>query len=527
MAAASSNILNPLDPPMDNGGYNPDGIIGVSGLNQFATQVATANQTNNGVGGNGGTMAPSQTNAPVYVPTPVTPKPTPITNVPVQPDVTTTPPVVITPTPPPAPPVTELPIPVYDGTVTTRPIQTHPNRYTVETNQWSISAKPEGRRDAAEITPIQLTKGARPELRPVLKANGIVVKAGPYYLVSPETLAVINASDNPHYDVTENGRILNAPMGKTIPIVEVNISNLEASGSRRDIVNGFAGVKSVEYIYESAEMIAGLPVGIVDQINYTINEALERPMDGFDVYKLALTADYSVEQLTIDTAQAEGQLDRTKLATFLTGVSERLKVLRKDFNIVKTIFYTGVVNPADVVTSVHLLQRATSDTTEEEVTKPQTANYSITTSTIISTLSTGSTAPPTAATPAAGNTTPSGTTVTPTATINTSGGQTNALMAQWQAYGFTAAEAATIKSALSANAVIWSPSVCLKARVVGVITTLGKTATSTALLTAQLGELYGTGKSIAEYITLNTARKAEVWALGQQIKDLDNTNGNI
>jgi hypothetical protein len=100
-------------------------------------------------------------------------------------------------------------------------------------------------------------------------------------------------------------------------------------------------------------------------------------------------------------------------------------------------------------------------------------------------------------------------------------------MAQWQAYGFTAAEAATIKSALSANAVIWSPSVCLKARVVGVITTLGKTATSTALLTAQLGELYGTGKSVAEYIVLNTARKAEVWALGQQIKDLDNTNGNI
>jgi hypothetical protein len=529
MAAASSNIGNPLDPPMVNVGYNPEANVGAAGLHQYTTQVATANQTNTGIGGTV-VMAPSQTNAPVYVPTPVTPKPTPITNVPTRPDVTTTPPVVTTPppTPPPAPTVTELPIPVYDGTVTTRPIQTHPQRYTVETNQWSISAKPEGRRDGAEIHPIVLTKGSRPELKPVLKANGIVVKAGPYYLVSPETLAVINASDNPHYDVTENGRILNAPMGKTIPIVEVNISNLEASGSRRDIVNGFAGVKSVEYIYESPQTIAGLPVGIVDQINYTINEALERPMDGFDVYKLALTADYSVEQLTIDTAQAEGQLDRTKLATFLTGVSDRLQVLRKDFNIVKTIFYTGVVNPADVVTSVHIVQRATSDTTEEEVQKPQTANYSITTSTIIKTLSTGSIVPVTAGeSPTVANTTPSGTTVTPTGTINTSGGQSTALTAQWAAYGFTAAEAATIKSAASPNAVIWSPSVCLKARVIGVITTLGKTATSTALLTAQLGELYGTGKSIAEYITLNTARKAEVWALGQQIKDLDNTNGNI
>ena len=529
MAAASSNILNPLDPPMDNGSYNPEANVGVSGLNQFATQVATANQTNNGVGGNGGTLAPTRTNAPIFTPKAVPPKTVPITNTPIQPDTpapTTTAATVAPTTPlaPTTPAVTELPIPIYDGTVMTRPIKTHPERYDVGTAQWSISAKPEGRRDGKEIHPIVLTKGSRPELKPVLKANGIVVKAGSDYLISPETLAVINESGNPHYDIAENGRILNAPMGGTIPIVEVNISNLEASGSRRDIVNGFAGVKSVEYIYESEQTIAGLPVGIVDQINYTINEAMDRPMDAFDVYKLALTADYSIEQLTIDTAQAEGQLDRTKLATFLTGVSERLKVLRKDFNIVKSIFYTGVVNPADVVTSVHLLQRATSDTTEEEITKPQTSNYSLTTSTVISTLSTGSVTPPPTGN---GNptSTPSGTIVTPTATINTSGTQNNALTAQWQAYGWTPAESAAIKSAASANRIIWSPSLCLKARVVGIITRLGSSTIQTALMMSQLGQYYGTGKSMAEYITLNNERKAEVWDLGQQIKELDNTTG--
>jgi hypothetical protein len=337
---------------------------------------------------------------------------------------------------------------------------------------------------------------------------------------------VINESRNPHYDIAENGRILNAPMGKTIPIVEVNISNLEASGSRRDIVNGFAGVKSVDYIYESEQTIAGLPVGIVDQINYTINEALERPLDGFDVYKLALTADYSVEQLAIDTAQAEGQVDRTKLAKFLTGVNDRLKVLRKDFNIVKGIFYKGEINPADVVTSVHIVQRATSDTTEDEITKPQTANYSITTSTIISTLSTGS-ATPAATEVASGNTTttPSGTVVTPTATVNTSGTQTDAVTARWQAYGFTAAEAESIKGAVSANRVIWSPTLCVKARVVGIITKLGTNTAQTAAMMAQLGELYGTGKDMAEYIRLNNERKAEVWELGQQIRGFETNSG--
>jgi hypothetical protein len=30
---------------------------------------------------------------------------------------------------------------------------------------------------------------------------------------------------------------------------------------------------------------------------------------------------------------------------------------------------------------------------------------------------------------------------------------------------------------------------------------------------------------MAEYITLNNERKAEVWDLGQQIKELDNTTG--
>jgi hypothetical protein len=474
------------------------------------------------------------TNAPVTTTTPKKPKAKPFTNIPIQPEVNMPDSTAgagvagIVPSAPTATPVpTELPIPVYDGKVMTRPVEVHPERYTVETGQWSVSAKAEGLGDRKEITPIVFQKGRMPELRPVLKANGIVVKAGPYYLISPETLAVINESRNPHYDVAENGRILNAPMGRTIPIVEVNISNLAASGSRRDIVNGFAGVKSVEYIYESQQTIAGLPVGIVDQINYTINEMLERPMDGFDVYKLALTADYSVEQLTIDTAQAEGQLDKTKLNTFLTGINERLKVLRKDFNIVKSIFYTGVVNPADVVTSVHLLQRATSDTTEDEITNSGTKNYSITTSTIIKTLSTGSVIPMLANGNENPTSTPSGTTITPTATINTSGNQNNALMARWQAYDWTTGESAMIKGAASVGVVRWSPVMCLKGRIVVPIMAVGQTPSATVLMMGVLGQYYGTGKTISEYISLNNTRKLEIWELGQQIMELDNTNGRI
>jgi hypothetical protein len=529
MAATTNNIGNVPSQPMDNGGYNPEANVGVSGLNQFATQVATANQTDSGGGGTRD-VSPTRTNAPIFTPKAASPKTAPITNTPIQPDTpaASTTAATAAPTTPTPPKQVELPIPIYDGKVMTRPVDVHPERYTVGTGEWSVSAKAEGLGDRKEITPIVFQKGSRPDLKPVLKANGIVVKAGPHYLISPETLAVINESRNPHYDITENGRVLNAPMGRTIPIIEVNIGNLEASGSRRDIVNGFAGVKSVDYIYESEQTIAGIPVGIVDQINYTINEALERPEDGFDVYRMALTADYSIEKLTLATMQEEGKLDKTKLETFIKGVSERLAILRKDFNIVKSIFYTGVVNPADVVTSVRLVQRASSDTTEEEITRPETANYSITTSTVISTLApTGSntTTPPTPTGNGNPASTPSGTVVTSTGTINTSGGQNAALIGQWAAYGWTPAESNTIKSAVSANRIIWSPTLCAKARVVGIITKLGTNTAAANTMMAQLGELYGTGLTITEYIALNNGRKAEVWELGQQIKELDNTNG--
>jgi hypothetical protein len=57
--------------------------------------------------------------------------------------------------------------------------------------------------------------------------------------------------------------------------------------------------------------------------------------------------------------------------------------------------------------------------------------------------------------------------------------------------------------------------------------TVGVTPTATALMMQKLGQYYGTGKSVAESVSLNNGRKAEIWQLGQQIRDLDNTDGRI
>jgi hypothetical protein len=47
--------------------------------------------------------------------------------------------------------------------------------------------------------------------------------------------------------------------------------------------------------------------------------------------------------LNIDTAQADGTLDKTKLNKFLSDVGVRLDTLRKDFNMIKKTFYNGDV----------------------------------------------------------------------------------------------------------------------------------------------------------------------------------------
>lgn len=212
------------------------------------------------------------------------------------------------------------------------------NRYGVSTTDrkhWVISA-------GKDIQPITLVAGKDIELIPLLEVEGIVVKILDVYLISPVTLKKIIDYDNPHYSVVQNGEVRGVPMGKTIPIIELNTAGLIEIGDGRDASNLFAAVKSVDYGYET-EKISGIPKGLLEQINYTLKDKGSRPADTFFIWDLGLTGNYSIEALKIQTAQDDGSLDQTKLDSFVKGVGDRLKVLREDFNSIKEIFYNGAI----------------------------------------------------------------------------------------------------------------------------------------------------------------------------------------
>ena len=80
-------------------------------------------------------------------------------------------------------------------------INQNPERYTTDGKNWKISA-------SKDIRPIYLPIGVPlNNLKPVIKGNGIVVKIGLDYLCSLQTLNDIKNSNNPHYDIVENGKL--------------------------------------------------------------------------------------------------------------------------------------------------------------------------------------------------------------------------------------------------------------------------------------------------------------------------------
>lgn len=229
-------------------------------------------------------------------------------------------------------------------------------RYTQDSNgNWTISATSQqaigaesGSKallESASVAPILLTSEAEPEWVPLLAVDGIVVKVMGKNLVSQATLDSIRDSGNPHWDVKGNGvlRIKDKEVviGRNIPTIEFPIDALPEIAKKRDVGNAYAGVKGVKYTH-TTDLEGGLPKGLIAQINYTLDGNSQRPEDTYSYYRVSLRGDYSVAKLKTDTAQADGSLDKEKLKRFVSGVSERLKLIRGDYNTIKRMFYLGV-----------------------------------------------------------------------------------------------------------------------------------------------------------------------------------------
>ena len=224
-------------------------------------------------------------------------------------------------------------------------ISQNPDRYSKVGSSWVISA-------SKDIKPITLPIGVSlSNLKPLIKADGIIVKVGENYLCSLNTINLIKDSNNPHYDIIQNGMVKvkdkEVIVGKTIKIIELNVDSLTTIMASRDTLNLNAGAIDVVYGPET-EMVNGVEQGIIDQINYTLDKGSERPKDEysiFDFYSLVdyinnpKAAHYKITPLLVQTQQEETIFDPAKLRQYLIEVADKLKLLEIDFNIIQDIFY--------------------------------------------------------------------------------------------------------------------------------------------------------------------------------------------
>lgn len=226
-----------------------------------------------------------------------------------------------------------------------KPINQNPDRYKVSKPNWVVSA-------GEEIKPLTFEFGEPlQDLKPVIDADGVIINTGKFLLCSEGTVKVIEEMKNPHYDVSVNGEVKvkdkMVKLGNTIPIIKINLSKLPIIGEGRESGNKKAGVKSVTYTYEGDE-IMGVPQGIINQLNYTLVEGINRPGDTYSYWNWIKDSDtkYSIKTLSVENVQEDGKFDQKKLTTFLKGVGDRLTLLRSDFNSIKRTFFYGEVPSA-------------------------------------------------------------------------------------------------------------------------------------------------------------------------------------
>ena len=245
-------------------------------------------------------------------------------------------------------------------------ISQNPERYSKQGSSWVISA-------SKAVTPITLPIGVPLQnLKPLIIANGIIVKVGDDYLCSITTLNLIKQSNNPHYDIVQNGGVKVKDkvviVGKTIKIIELNLTNLTTIMDERDTLNKNAGAIDVVYGGET-ELVDGVPKGLIDQINYTLDNGSERPKDEYSIFDFYTMVDYKnnekashykITPLLVQTQQADTIFDPTKLREYLIEVADKLKLLEIDFNLIQDIFYEAKLpNNPNTYTEI---KQATADT---------------------------------------------------------------------------------------------------------------------------------------------------------------------
>jgi hypothetical protein len=234
-----------------------------------------------------------------------------------------------------------------------RQLEKNPQRYIRTNTGWEVTAEPN---DKKNVPPYLIKE--QPNENPITiklvdDTGALVVELDNEYLISNRiNQDIIDSKEtNPHFTYKKNGEVRipqldeagsivfysTTPIGKTIPIIKVDIDALNKKVEEESMPLAKAGVADVVFISEDSNKLLG-------QINFTLSPSAVREMDEFKLYDLNLNDDiYGVDAPPIEALDENQKIDTNKLSKNLEEIDMRLQALNKDFNMIKEVYFNGKV----------------------------------------------------------------------------------------------------------------------------------------------------------------------------------------
>ena len=191
------------------------------------------------------------------------------------------------------------------------------------------------------------------DLTPVLKTEGFVIQLDNQYLLSQKTLDLILQRDSPHYSIEANGDILGVQIGKSIPVLKIDLAPVYQTAEYRQRLDNSAAIKFAEWLYlGDKHPIYDVPLRLINWIDYMLTDKMVSPTETFEIYEFAL--ELEVLQKEIDSFATEITWNQSsgsiiiandKTTNYITKINGYLDALRRDFDSIVKVYSLGIIPP--------------------------------------------------------------------------------------------------------------------------------------------------------------------------------------
>ena len=227
-------------------------------------------------------------------------------------------------------------------------LKVNPQRYVkISERFWQVTASP-------AIEPVFIARTSiLKDLTPVLKTDGFVIQLDNQYLLSQKTLDLILQRDSPHYSIEANGDILGVEIGKSIPVLKIDLAPVYQIAEYRQRLDNSAAIKFAEWLYlGDKHPIYDVPLRLINWIDYMLTDKAKSPTETFEIYEFALELevlqkeiDSFATEITWNESSGSIIIANDKTTNYITKINGYLDALRRDFDSIVKVYSLGIIPP--------------------------------------------------------------------------------------------------------------------------------------------------------------------------------------